>query len=89
MFRYNLLGKAEILSHLDVKKGIRILENNTLKKQNLPVESTKNMKMKKHISEKVFQMYISELKRKEQKKIRKFKKHYEMSKSSKKGLERV
>ena len=89
MFRYNLLGKAEILSNFDVKKGIRILENNTLKKQNLPNETTKNIQMKKHISEKVFHLYLSELKMKEQKKKRKFKKYYEMNKLIKKGSDQV
>jgi hypothetical protein len=88
MFRYNLLGKAEILNNMDVKRGIKIFENNTLRKQNLKNESAKNIRMKKHVSEKVFRLYRDQLKSREQKKIRKFKKHMEMSQSSKNTSEK-
>lgn len=63
--QFNFVSKAEILNLIDVKKGVQVFDHKTLRKQNVARESSKNIKLKKHISEKMFEMYRNELKRAE------------------------
>lgn len=66
MAKFNFVSKAEILNLIEVKKGVQVFDNKTLRKQNKVQESSKNIKLKKHISEKMFELYRSELRRAEQ-----------------------
>ena len=83
MAHFNFVSKAEILNLIDVKKGVQIFENKTLRKQNIVHESIQNIKMKKHISEKMFKMYQDEIKRVE--KFGNIRRKNQMVKASTKG----
>ena len=81
MNRFNLVGRSEILNMIEAKKGIKILENKTLRKQNIENDDIKEFKMKKHISEKMLSMYLQDIKNKEINKLSKLKKKYNRFKS--------
>ena len=74
MMRFNLLGKNDILNLIDVKNGVRVYENSTLRKQNIVSESIKGFKMKRHVSEKMLALYLNDLKNKEKNRLNKIRK---------------
>lgn len=74
MMRFNFLGKNDILNLIDVKNGVRVYENSTLRKQNIVSESIKGFKMKRHVSEKMLALYLNDLKNKEKNRLNKIRK---------------